>query len=260
MIRLARLLILFALLPPLSPVFAADEEPSLEYFYPLVTRRPVVEREVEFTLVHAKGSRGRETDAAIAIEYPVLPRWQIELEVPFVFTDARDSAALGGPGDVEIENKVLLFKSLEHKAQIAGGVEAKLPTGSERRGLGGEAAVEPFITGGIALGDFDILASAASAVNIDAHVQGRREQVLEAGAAVGYRLHRLFTPLLELTTVTRVAGGDDDGRRQRTQVYLIPGFNSRLGPGTTLRSGIQLPVTAARGFDYALHVGLVKEF
>jgi hypothetical protein len=78
---------------------------------------------------------------------------------------------------------------------------------------------------------------------------------------VGYRLlHRLFTPLLELTTVTRVAGIEDDGLRQRTQVYLIPGCNSRLGPGTTLRSGVQLPVTSARSFDYALHVGLVKEF
>ena len=120
--------------------------------------------------------------------------------------------------------------------------------------------MEPFSTVGIALGDFDILAFIAYELNVNAHVEGPREQELTAGVAAGYRMHRLFTPLLELTTVTRTRGDDEDGLLGRTQVYLTPGFNTRPWPGTTLRLGVQLPVTDAREFDYALHAGFVREF
>jgi hypothetical protein len=258
--RIVTLVLAAALFMPLSPADAADEEPSLSFFYPLVTRRPVIESEVELTLEHEKGAEGRETELAAALEIAILPRWQIELEVPLIFTDPRDGDGMTGVGDIEVATKVLLYKSVEHKAQIAAGVEVRLPTGSERRGLGGVAAIEPFITGGIALGEFDILAFTAYELNMNAHVRGPREEELTAGVATGYRLHRLFTPLLELTTVTRTRGDDDDGLRGRTQVYLTPGFNTRPWPGTTLRFGVQLPVTDAREFDYTLHAGFVKEF
>jgi Putative MetA-pathway of phenol degradation len=260
MTRIVTLVLAAALMLPLSAAFAADEEPSLEFVYPLITKRAVVERELEFKLRHEKGREGRQTELSAGLEYALLPRWQIELEVPVIFTDPREGAAMAGVGDIAIENKFLFYRSLERKAQAVVGLEVTLPTGSERRGLGGEAAVEPFIAGAIALGDFDVLGSAAYPFNVNAHVKGPREQALEAGVAVGYRLHRRFTPLLELTTVTRTRGDDEDGLLHRTQVYLTPGFNSRLWPGTTLRLGIQLPVSDAHAFDYALHAGFVKEF
>ncbi len=224
-----------------------------------MTRRPVIEREVELKLTHEKGRHGRETEVAAAVELAPLPRWQFEIEVPLIFTDPRDGDSMTGVGDIEAENKVLLYKSLEHTAQVAAGVEVRLPTGSERRGLGGVAAVEPFITGGIALGDFDVLAFTAYELDVNAHVAGPREQELTAGVAAAYRLHHLFTPLLELTTVTRTRGDNDDGLRGRTQVYVLPGMNTRPWPGTTLRFGVQLPVTGAREFDYTLHAGFVRE-
>jgi hypothetical protein len=252
--------IIAALLLGCTPAFAEDEEPSLSFFYPLLTRRPVIERELEFKVVHTKGAEGRETELAAAVELPILPRWQLELEVPLMIAAPRDDTTRAGAGDLEIENKFLLFKSLEHRAQVAAGFELRLPTGSERRGLGGEAAIEPFITGGIALGDFDILGSAAYEVNLNAHLHAPREHEVTAGVATGYRWHRWFTPLVELTTVTRTRGDDDDGVLGRTQVYVTPGFNTRPLPGTTLRFGVQLPVTRARAFDYALHGALVWEF
>jgi hypothetical protein len=190
----------------------------------------------------------------------VLPRWQIELEVPLLIVAPRGGPVQGGAGDLEIENKFLVWKSLAHRAQLAAGFELRLPTGSQRRGLGGEAAIEPFITGAIAVGDFDLLASAAYEVNLNAHLHAPREHELTAGMAAGYRWSRWFTPLIELTTVTRTRGDDEDGLRGRTQVYVTPGFNTRPLPRTTLRFGVQLPVTTARGFDYALHGALVREF
>jgi hypothetical protein len=238
-----------------APVAAApaaqDEEPDVEFFYSLVTKRPVIERELEFVLVHAKGREGRETEAAFAVEFPVLPRWQIEVEVPFVIVDPRDASTQAGFGDLEIQNKFLLFRSVEHRALVAAGFELKLPSGSERRGLGGELAIEPFVSAGIGLGPIEVLSSVAWERNLR-----EDEQVLEANLAVAWILNRYVVPLVEVNTVTPLAGDED----HRTQVFITPGLNVRVAPGSTARVGIQVPVTRAREFDYALHAGLTWEF
>ncbi|HEV8585713.1 MAG TPA: hypothetical protein VGT02_12150 [Methylomirabilota bacterium] len=253
-------LVLAALLA-VTPASAQDTGiQNVAFFYPLRTRRPVIERELEFRVEHAKARDGRTTEAAGALELPILPRWQVELEVPLIFTDPRDGTAQGGAGDLRLENKVMVWQSLDWLAQVAVGVEGRLPTGSERRGLGGEASVEPFVTGGIALGDFDLLASVAYEFNVNARVPGPNEQELTASSALAWRATRAFAPLVELVTVTRTRAAPDDPLRDRTRVSVVPGFNARLLPGTTLRMGIELPVTRARAADYTLLGGFVVEF
>jgi hypothetical protein len=239
---------------------AWDDPPGISFFYPLNTRRPVIERELEFTVNHEKGADGRVTEAAAALEYPILPRWQVELEVPVVFLQTKDRTAQGGIGDIELQTKFLVFDSIDPPTLVAIGVEGRFPSGSERRGLGGEASIEPFVTAGVALGPFDVLSEIAYEWNLNSRVHGPREQELTAGAAVGWRYFRKFTPLVELTTVTQTRGSDDDHLVGRTQVYITPGFNVRPFPGTTLRMGIELPVSSAREFDYALRAGFVWEF
>lgn len=243
------------------PAFAADDDfTALSFFYPLVTRRPVIERELELKVRHEKSRERRLTQTTAAVEWPVLPRWQVELEVPVIFHDPREAASTAGLGDLRLENKVLVHTSLEHKTQLALGLEARFPTGSKRRGLGGEAAVEPFVTGGIGIGDFDVILDVAWEFNVNAHVKGPQEQELSAGVAAAYLLHRLFTPLLELRTTTLTRAAAEEELRHRTRVTIVPGFNTRPWPGTTLRFGVELPVTSARSFDYALHGALVWEF
>jgi Putative MetA-pathway of phenol degradation len=256
---LGALAISVAVLVP-RPAQAWDDPPGISFFYPLLTRRPVIERELEFTVDHEKGVGGRVTEARAAIEWPILPRWQVELEVPLIFLQERERTAQSGFGDLEIQSKVLVFDSIDPPALVAIGVEGRLPSGSERRGLGGEAAIEPFVAAGVALGPFDLLAQVAYEWNLNSHVHGPREQELTAGAALGWRVHRKFTPLVELTTVTQTRGDNEEGLRGRTQVYVTPGFNVRPLPGTTFRLGIELPVTDARKFDYALRSGFVIEF
>jgi Putative MetA-pathway of phenol degradation len=242
------------------PAYAQDTSQNVSYFYPLRTRRPVIEREIEVTVEHEKGAEGRTTEVAAALELPLMPRWQVELEIPAVFNDPHEGAAQAGLGDITLETKVLVFQSLDWLTQVAVGVEGRFPTGSERRGLGGEAAVEPFVTAGIALGDFDVLASVAYELNINAHVEGPHEQELAASAAVAWRATRRFAPLLELVTVTRTRAPADDELRGKTRVSIIPGFNAKLLPRTTLRLGIEVPLTHARTADYTLLGGFVKEF
>jgi hypothetical protein len=256
-------LVLLAAVP--AAVFAQDEEPNIEFPYPLVTRRPVIERELEIRVKHEKGRDGRESELAAAVELPLLPRWQIELEVPLVFTEPRDAPAMAGVGDVEIDTKVLLFKSAQYRVLVAGGVELTLPTGSERRGLGGEAAVEPYLTGAIGLGPVDLLADVEWEANVNANVPGPQEQELAGGAMAAYRLSRWFTPLVELRTKTRMRGEEEaaegePGRLHATQVSIVPGFNVNPFPGSTLAVGVELPLTDARSADYIVHTRFVWEF
>ncbi len=105
-----------------------------------------------------------------------------------------------------------------------------------------------------------MLASAAYEVSLNAHLHEPREHEVTAGIAAAYRWSRWFTPLVELTTVTRTRGDSEDGLRGRPQVYVTPGFNLHPLPGTTLRFGVELPVTRARELDYAARAGLVWEF
>jgi hypothetical protein len=257
--RLVMLLALPTLLG-VNVAHAQDSFQNVSFFYPLRTRRPVIEREIEFTVEHNKGAEGRTTEAAAAIEFPIMPRWQVELEVPLVFIDPREGSAQGGVGDLSLETKVAVWQSLDWLSQVAVGVEGRLPTGSERRGLGGEASVEPFVTGGIALADFDVLASVAYEFNLNANVPGPNEQELTASAAAAWRVTRVFAPLLEIVTVTRTRAAPDDELRGKTRVSIIPGFNAKLLPGTTLRLGIEFPLTRARTADYSLLGGFVWEF
>ena len=259
---MSRLIVVLVLVLVCAPIaWAQDvEDPNVAFFYPLLTRRPVIERELEFRVNHEKGAAGRLTELRSAVEFPVLPRWQIELEIPLVFRSPRDARSLGGVGDLTVENKFLVYRSLDYPAQVAAGFEARLPSGSERRGLGGEAALEPFLTGGIAIGDIDVLAEVAYELNINAHVPGPEEQQLTAGTAVGYRVSRCYTPLLELTTRTVTRGEETSALLHRMQVSLTPGLNLRLWPATTFALGIELPVTHARAFDYALRARFIREF
>ena len=98
---MTRLLVLFvfATLIDVHPAHAQQDFQNVSFFYPLRTRRPVIERELELSVEHTKTAEGRTTEAAAAIELPILPRWQIELEVPIVFNDPRGAPAQTGLGD-----------------------------------------------------------------------------------------------------------------------------------------------------------------
>ena len=106
--HVACVVLALSLLPPTGAARAADadEEPTIEFFYPLLTRRPVVERELEFRFNHEKSREGRGSEFSAAVEFPILPRWQVEIEVPVIFTDPRESSGQIGVGDLEIETKI----------------------------------------------------------------------------------------------------------------------------------------------------------
>ena len=249
-----------------TPAYAQYAEPNITFFYPLVTRRPIIERELEFGLIHTKGLDARETEATAAIEFPILPRLQFEIEVPFLFLNPDEGKAVAGFGDIELQAKLQVFKSVQYRTLVAFGLEYKLPSGSRSRDLGGEHAIEPFLTAGTVLGPFDLIGEVAYewVLNGDEHP---REQEFTAGVAIAYPVSRRFAPLLELVTVTQTRGpaadleeAEEASVLHKTQVYLVPGFNFRPRPGVTFRAGVQVPLTTAKAFDYRFLSALVVEF
>jgi hypothetical protein len=64
------LLLTGLLLGPAASAIAADyEELDIEFLYPVVTRRPVIERELEFKLEYEKNEEGREVELAASLEW-----------------------------------------------------------------------------------------------------------------------------------------------------------------------------------------------
>src|SRR2546423_5863436 len=113
MTRFGALLLALLLLLATNPAGAQDSIQNVAFFYPLRTRRPVIERELEVRVEHAKGRDGRTTEAAAALALPTLPRWQLGIALPLVFQEPKHGDAEGGVGDLSVEYQVLVWQSLD---------------------------------------------------------------------------------------------------------------------------------------------------
>jgi len=238
-------------------LWAAEEEKYVEFIYPLVTRRPIVENEAEFKIRHLKSRDGQETEFVAEGGFRLLPFWEAVLEVPAVVVHDRGDGTRGGFGDLGIENRFLVFKSIPHQAQVVLGFEVDAPTGSKHRGLGGEWGVEPYASGGVKFGRVNLVGSVGHEWGkLNARHEDEKERAVKADMAVGYELCKLFAALLEVNTVTLTKGGEDEGLHRRTQVYLTPGINIMPIEEMTLRFGVQIAVTKAKEFYHQVHAGM----
>ena len=189
---------------------------------------------------------------SLGIEWPVLPRWGVALSVPLAFNDPRDARSTAGAGDVELESKVILFASADRRVIVAVGLTLTLPTGSERRGLGGETVIEPFAAVGLVAADLLIVCDVGYVMTVGGPHRDQRR--IHAGLAVGRPTGRSLIPLLALTAARTLEGADDRdaGRRGGVELSVAPGLNVQITPRATLGLGVQLPLTRARVADYAL--------
>src|SRR2546428_12359538 len=74
--RFTLVLLALSVVLVVRPARAQDGIQNVALFYPLRTRRPVIERELEVRVEHAKTAVGRVTEAAAAVELPILQSWE----------------------------------------------------------------------------------------------------------------------------------------------------------------------------------------
>ncbi|HUG53787.1 MAG TPA: cytochrome c [Vicinamibacteria bacterium] len=99
----------------------------------------------------AFGAGRREAEIEVIYENRIGPRFQYEIEVPVRY--AAPPGEGRGLGDVVLSGKQVLHFDLPRKQILSGGLELKLPVGSESKGLGsGVWAFSPFVAFGKAWG------------------------------------------------------------------------------------------------------------
>jgi hypothetical protein len=284
-------LVVLATVTGLAPRARAQEveQPDVAFFDPLVTRKPNLEREMEVTAAYEKGREGQEVEVEAELAWRS-GRLEVSLEAPFVFLFPKESPDVAGFGDLTLGGKVLLFQSPEHAFAASAGFELGLPSGSERRGLGGSTTATPYISVGKAFGPIDVLADVSYGWTVDGADSGA--ETLGANLAAAYRGWRHVTPFLELNMVTQTRSGNGAGSVQvdqdqdqdeddddaaggngheserslvgRVQLYLTPGVGfdgiPLLPRGSSVRAGVQIPLTDAKEFDYRVLVVFNWEF
>lgn len=251
-------LVALALLLGVVPAWA---QAPPDFFHGLILRRPVIEREVELFVTHTRGPAGENTTAIVALDLPLLPRWQVELTIPGSVAEPADGPSTAGIDDVGVENKVQLLNSARHRAMLSAGLDLRFPTGSAARSAG-NTGVAPFVSAGVKLGRLDVLGEVAYQW-LFRKDGGSREERLAAGLAAGTAVRPWLTPFVEVVTVSERRGPDEpesSGLLGRMQVYVAPGLQLEVAPGRTILIGVQVPVTGARTLDYAARTALVWDF
>lgn len=242
---------------------AAAAQAPLDFAHTLLVKRPLMEREVESQVSFRSGSSGRETVGTVALDLPLLPRWQIELALPVLSVQPTDAPSATGIGDLALENKFLLWAPPDRPLMFSAGVDVVMPTGSIDRHLGGTSGVAPFAVVGTKVVGVDILADITYQWLFDVGSPGRDTQIAQSTIAMARAVRPWLTPFIEMRVTTQVTGSElSTGPRvlDRPQLTFTPGLNITLARGRTLLLGIEIPVTHARTFDYGPRLGLVWDF
>lgn len=267
------LALLFLGIPP--PALAGEgndkaEEVSLPAT--LITEGATPATEVEATFTTSESSTGRGHGFGFSsLQYAPVPSFGIKLAIPFAVHDPKDSEpTVGGIGDISLMLKYAPVLLPAKQFALAGGLGLTLPTGSERRELGGQFAAAPFLAAGKGLGPWSLQADVAYRWQLNRPreqepedeggepVRPHKEHGVTANLAVTYSPLEWLAVLLELNSATVLHRGDP--LTERVQLYLTPGVSVEPAEGWNLRAGIHLPVTSAREVDWSLIVILTRGF
>jgi hypothetical protein len=182
------------------------------------------------------------TRAVYERRFGALNQWEVAL--PVSAKDRPGGGRSAGVGDIALGYKRVLAHSRASGHIVSLSGEVKLPTGSERRGLGGGVAVvEPFLTYGQLLpGQSFIQTQAGVGIPVsrdhDSEVFWRAAfgRTFEQG-----RFGRQWSPMVELLGARTLASG------ARVDWDVLPGLQVTLNRRQHVRLGlgVRLPVTDA---------------
>ena len=267
-------LIIMGLSGALPALARGEEEKTEEVSLPstLVTEGATPATEVEGTFTMSKSRTERAYGFGFSsVQYSPVPSFGIKLAVPAAVRDPRDTEpTVAGISDVSLMAKYAPLLLPAQQFALSGGLKLTFPTGSERRELGGEFSIAPFLAAGKVFGPLSLQADVFYSWQlnrprrIEPEEEGEeavtpdKEQGVTANLTGTFSLLGWLGLILELNSVTVVKG--DEELKERVQLYLTPGVSVEPAKGWNLRAGIQLPVTRAKEFDYNFIFIVTKGF
>ena len=126
---------------------------------------------------------------------------------------------------------------------VSAGIDATLPSGRPARQLGGDTALNPFLTAGALFRRFQFLGD----IGYTWRLRGPDvpKQLADGDLAAGFRVVPRIVPFVQMRTETGARTLDGSG----VQFYLP------WGP--SLLFGVEKPITRERDFNTQFRVGLV---
>lgn len=168
---------------------------------------------------------------------------QVEIILPLSSVQGA-GGRYGGVGDIALEYKRVLTHSLARGNIMSATAEFVLPTGSERKGLGGGTAVfEPFVTFGQMLPrDSFIQAQVGFGIPFESGYDNEMFWRAAVGKTFEYpKFGRNFAPMVEILAARPLVSG------AKIEWDVLPGAQVTINARQHVRlaGGVRLPVTDA---------------
>ncbi len=219
---------------------------------PLETHHAIIEDEFTWNFRHEEDPEDGESAQQYELElaWAFADLFGVEVFVPVVHFDPRETTAASGIGDIELDIKLWSFVHPSSKFVVTPQANLILPTGERDRNFGKSSTVlEPALLADLVLGEHVALqANLEYGVSLD---KDRRANDLGYAVSLAYSFflgpQGSFSPLLELVGETIASGP----KRGENAVTLLPGFKWSWG-GWHAGVGYQFPLTNRREFEWAL--------
>jgi hypothetical protein len=222
----------------------SQAQEAFEFFHPLTVRRPVMEQQIEIQGARGTSETTRTSAMEVAVDYRVMSRWQVEPLIPFLWSKGQQSQSESGLGDIQFENKFLLFAPKSRGTAGAGGLDVMFPSESAGRGLGGNIALTPFVTAGTHVRRVELLGDLSCHWVLSGPDSPKKS--LAGGLAAGIRVLPWLAPFAEWRGGPVMVAG--------------PGVHIDLGSGRSLLFGVEKSIRQKTDFDTQVRVGLVWDF
>ena len=201
---------------------------------------------------HAKEEGGdRETTLTTAFTYGLSDRLDVVLQLPVLFLQPVEGESQAGIGDIEIRGKYRLLNEGSVWPALAVLAALKLPTGSERRGLGSGAT-----DAGILLVGSKEFGPITAHLNLGYRFVGAsgQDDVFRWGVAASLKMSETLAFVGEMVGET-----NSDPRAKEDPMAIRAGLTYAVRQDLVLDGAVSLGLTRASP-DYVLTVGVTARF
>ena len=207
--------------------------------------------ELELSIDYERGGDGRSVSpGGPTLNIGLLPRLEGLVSVPFIVTDPADGPSHAGFGDMIVGLKYRLLDETPDRPGVVAAVAARLPTGSERRGLGEEGAdVQALAVVGKDVGPLKLMVNAGYTFV----TRDRRLDVVNLNASAEVEVTDAWSIVGEIVTQVATSRAQDD------QVVLRMGTIYAVREWLKLDGAVGVGVTRGTP-DLLLTVGLTALF